>query len=99
MEKESLIAITEFCTIHHIEFSFVNSLNEYGLIEIVDVDDAPFIPEAQLLTLEKIVTLHEELGINLEGIDTINHLLDIINDMQGELTELKNRLRFYEDFE
>ncbi|MEO8147099.1 MAG: chaperone modulator CbpM [Bacteroidia bacterium] len=99
MEKESLIAVSEFCTIHHIEFSFVNSLNEYGLIEIIEVDDTRFIPETQLLMLEKIVTLHDELGINLEGIDTINHLLNIINDMQSELTALKNRLRFYEDFE
>ena len=99
MPQESLISLNEFCTIHHIEFSFVNSLNEFGLIEIIKVDNAEFINEEQLLTLEKMVTLHNELGINLEGIDTVNHLLQIISNMQNELSMLKNRLRFYEDFE
>jgi hypothetical protein len=99
MQEKALIAVSEFCTVNQIAFSFVNSLNEFGLIEIVDIDNDKFVAESQLLALEKIIRMHDEFGINLEGIETVNHLLEKINSLQSELTSLKNRLRFYEDFE
>lgn len=99
MQEESLIAVSEFCLINQIEFSFVNELNDFGLIEIVNINSDKFITTSQLPALEKIIRLHDEFGINIEGIETINHLLEKIDLLQSELTLLKNRLRFYEDFE
>jgi hypothetical protein len=54
--------------------------------------------ESQLNELEKIIRLYYELDINLEGIETVIHLLQRINDMQDEITLLKNRLRLHEGF-
>lgn len=96
MYKEILIPANEFCASHHIEVSLIASLQETGLIEITTIEETIYIRGSQLQQLEKIIRLYHELDINLEGIDTINHLLQRINDMQDEITLLKNRLRLYE---
>jgi len=99
MRKEHLISAIEFCTNHEIEISFISSLHETGLIEIVRIEENEYIDEGQLLQLEKIVRFYYDLGINLEGIETINHLLDRMNGMQDEIITLRNRLRLYESGE
>jgi hypothetical protein len=96
MNKGNMIPANEFCTYHNIEISFLNSLQEAGLIEITTLEETEYIPESQLYELEKIVRLYYELDINLEGIETVMHLLQRINNMQDEITLLKNRLRLYE---
>jgi len=99
MPTDYLIAIEEFCTSHNIEVSFINSLKQYGLIEIRTIEETEFIDACQLQQLEKIVRFYFELDINLEGIETVTHLLHRMNALQDEITMLKNRLRFYEQEE
>ena len=96
METEYLISIDEFCANHNIEISFISSLQQSGLIEITTVREAGFIEADQLKQLEKFIRLYYELDINLEGIETINYLLQRIGSMQDEIRDLKNRVRFYE---
>ena len=96
MQKENLIPANEFCLHHNIGVSFINSLQEYGLVECTIINDAPFITATQLTELEKLIRLHYELDINLEGIDAILHFLKKLESMQNEMTILKNGLRLYE---
>jgi len=98
MNKGNMIPANEFCASHQIEISFINSLQDAGLIEITVIKETEYIHESQLNELEKIVRLYYEMDINLEGIETVIHLLQRINDMQDEITLLKNRLRLYEGF-
>jgi hypothetical protein len=96
METNYLIAVDEFCENHNIEISFISSLQQTGLIEITTIKEEEFIDPGQLLQLEKIVRLYYELDINLEGIETINYLLQRISSMQDEIISLRNKLRIYE---
>jgi len=96
MQTENLIAIDDFCAIHNIEFSFISSLQQTGLIEITTIEQTVFIDAGQLQKLEKFLRFYYELDINLEGIETITHLLQRISTMQEEIILLKNRLRLYE---
>jgi hypothetical protein len=96
METEYLIPIDKFCASHNIEISFISSLQESGLIEITTIKESVFIEADQLQKLEKFVRLYYELDINLEGIETVNYLLQRINVLQDEITILKNKLRLYE---
>ena len=96
METEYLIAVDEFCASHNIEISFISSLHQSGLIEITTIKNSGFIEADQLRQLEKYIRLYYELDINLEGIETIDHLLLHINSMQDEIRSLRNRLRLYE---
>ena len=96
MQTENLIAVKEFCINHQIEISFINSLQQTGLITITSMDEAEFIEAQQLPQLERYTRLYYDLNINLEGIETITHLLQKINAMQDEITTLRNRLGLYE---
>jgi len=96
MQTENLIAVNEFCINHNIEISFISSLQQNGLIEIFTIEESGFIDPIQLQQLEKFVRLYYDLDINLEGIETITHLLQRIISMQDEIVALKNRLRLYE---
>ncbi|MEI7661636.1 MAG: chaperone modulator CbpM [Bacteroidota bacterium] len=99
MQTQKLIALEEFCASHGIEISFITSLQQTGLIEVTRVNERGFIASDQLKNLEKIVSFHFDLEINLEGIETINHLLQRITSLQDEITGLSNRLRMYEPYD
>lgn len=99
MQTEKLIAVDIFCAIHNIEISFISSLKQIGMIEIITIEKAEFIDVNQLQELEKIIRFYYELDINLEGIETITHLLQRINLLQNEVLLLKNRLLLYESTE
>lgn len=92
MENEDLIPVKDFCTYHHIEYSFIHSLEDSGLISVTSVEESTYIPLTEMQKLEKYVRLHYDLDINLEGIETINYLLEKIEKMQKELLQLKNNL-------
>jgi len=97
MQDENMVPATTFCVHHNIELSFIHSLKEHGMIETVVVAEELLLPLSQLERLEKIVRLHFELDINLEGIETITHLLDRMEEMQNNIQRLTNRLKAYED--
>ncbi|GAC1443183.1 MAG: hypothetical protein NVSMB63_11960 [Sediminibacterium sp.] len=96
METEQLISVHELCRHHEIEFSFIDALQEFGLIETRTVETTRYIDAAQLKDLEKMIRLHYELDINVAGIDAISHLLNRIDDLCRQLTAIKSRLRLYE---
>jgi hypothetical protein len=65
-------------------------------MEITTIEETEYIHVSRLQELERIVRLYYEMDINLEGIETIIHLLQQINSMQDEIISLRNRLRIYE---
>ena len=99
MQTVNFITVNEFCSNWNIEVSFIKSLQENGLIEIVTISEIAYIKISQLRQLEKMVSFHYELDINLEGIETIEHLLQRIHTMQNEIKDLRNKLRLFEKSE
>ena len=91
-----LIRAEEFCRGHRLEVSYLHSLQEFGLIEVVSAEDQVFIRRDELPRLEKILVFSRELQINLEGIDVIMNLLERVTHMQEEAVQLRNKLRRYE---
>jgi hypothetical protein len=99
MQTEDLIPADECCSHYQVEISFLDALGQSGLIKIVTVSERRFIPATQLADLEKIIRLHYDLDINLEGVEAITHLLRRVQDMQRRLTTLTNQLKLYESHE
>ncbi len=93
---DDFIAVNEFCIHHNIEISFLNLLQQNGLIEISTIESKYFVEKEQLPKLEKFVHFYYDLDINMEGIETITYLLKRIENLRNEMVELKNRLRLYE---
>lgn len=96
MQTNELVLAEEFCTRYHIQLSFINDLQQYGLIEITSVAEISYIPQSELQKLEQIIRLYYDLDINLEGIEAIIHLLERVKSMQSEMARLRNRLSLYE---
>ena len=94
---QQLISTDEFCTHYEVEYSFINSLKDYGLIEVTTMDQGSFIDQENLSRIEKLMRLHYDLDINMKGIEAITYLLTRIKNLQSEVITLKNRLRIYED--
>ncbi|MFC2098469.1 chaperone modulator CbpM [Bacteroidota bacterium] len=95
--KKNLIAITTLCSTYEIEFSFIDALHKTGLIQIVIIEQDHFIHQDQIRDLEKMIRLHHELNVNMEGIDVVFNLLQKEKELREELIALKNRLRLYEN--
>jgi len=66
------------------------------MLQIVTIKETRYINRKQLQQLEKIILFYNDLDINLEGIEAVNHLLDKINRLQDQIRHLKNRLLLYE---
>jgi len=96
MTAKHLIAANDFCVYHQVEYTFINSLQEAGLVEVTIVDETTYIPESELQKLERMIRLHNELEINVAGIEAITHLLQRVEAMHEDMRSLKNRLRMYE---
>ncbi len=96
MEAE-FISTRTICLHYEIEITFVNELKHYGLIQIEEQDNEAFIHQDQIADLEKILRLHNDLKVNLEGIDVVLNLLKKEEALQQELFALRNRLRLYEN--
>lgn len=96
MANEEMVAANEFCIFHNVEIAFLHTLCQSGLLEITTIDETVFIKQNWLPELEKLVRLHYEMDINPEGIETVCHLLQRMNEMQEEMRVLKNRLSVYE---
>lgn len=96
METDQLITTENFCTYYNVAYTFVESLEEIGLIKTVRFRETQFIHIPHLQKIERILRLHDDLNINLEGIEAVQTLLDRIEQMNTEIISLKNRLRFYE---
>ncbi len=96
MQTEQLILTDTFCISHNVDYSFFQSLCENGLIEITTREDQTFIPESHLEFAEKLIRLHNDLKINLEGVEVVMYLLEQLKHQQVEILKLQNRLRFYE---
>ena len=95
MNSEDLILIDLFCLHHGIEVNFILALAEYGMIEIIVVEEKEYFPAEKLATVEKIIRLRQDLEINLEGIDVIMNLLNQINDFKSQLVITQNKLEFF----
>lgn len=95
METRDLILIEHFCTNNDIEFSFIDSLHEFGLIEVIIREDHKYLPQEQLKDVEKMMRLHYDLDINIEGIDVISNLLKRIDYLQQELRTTQNKLNIF----
>ena len=96
MENDNLIPLHQLCLHYNIEYSFIESLNDFGLVRITTIDETRYLFFEQIQPLEKMIRLHYDLDINLEGIEAIAHLLEKLDSLQEELRITRNRLTRYE---
>ncbi|HQD10729.1 MAG TPA: chaperone modulator CbpM [Flavihumibacter sp.] len=95
METIQWIPVSLFCESHQVEISFIDELEQFGLIQLKVEQSNRLIAADHLPEVEKMLLLHEEMGINYEGIETVMHLLGKIQGMQAEMSQLRRQLRSF----
>ena len=98
MKTENLISIQQFCRHYNVPEDFITALHEYDLVEVTITETENYLQTNQLNDVEKMMRLHYDLNINLEGIDAIYNLLKQVEHLQSQITELKNKLDAYQGF-
>lgn len=96
MLTDSPILVRDFCVYHRIDITFVYSLERHGLIDLLLIEQTPYVQPNQLTRLERFVRLHQDLAIAPDDLDVVSNLLDQIETLQTHMAQLKTRLRFYE---
>ena len=96
MQKDYIDA-SQLCSSHQLNFSVLQEMEQYDLVRLTTIEESSFISADQLPEVEKMIRLYVELGINLEGIDVIRHLLSRLESLQHETIHLRNQLKWYEE--
>ena len=97
MATDKYIPVMRLCDSYQIEVSFFKELKELGLIEIISKKDDLYLHEDKLYKVERIIRIHRELNVNIEGIDVVLNLLEKVDKLQSEVNNMQSRLRLYED--
>ncbi len=97
METHEYISIQLFCSHYDVPTSFVSALHEFELIEITRIKGIYYIHKTQIIEIEKMIRLHYDLDINLEGVDAIYNLLKQVKSLQEEIVLLNNKLNRFKD--
>jgi len=97
MDTEKYIPVLHLCDLYQMEITFFKELNEEGLIEVVSRQNSMYVHEDKLYKVERIIRIHRELNINIEGIDVVLNLLEKVDKLQNEVYSMQSRLRLYED--
>lgn len=90
--QTELIIVSDYCLKCHIEPSFIDLLDEVGLISVRTEGGEHYLFVSQLPELERYSRMYYDLSINLEGIDAIHHLLDRMDGMRREIDLLRRQL-------
>lgn len=94
--KIERITISDYCNHYKIETTFIDILDEMGIIQFENRNNEKFLDTEKLYDLDRCRQLYYELHINPEGIDAILNLLQKQQELQDEIQDLKNRLRLHE---
>jgi hypothetical protein len=92
MENDKFISLQNISSNYNVEISFIKTLNELGMVQVIKVQDDDCIDEECLPDIERLMRMHYDLEINMAGIEAIWHLLQRVNTLQKELLQAKNRL-------
>ncbi len=92
-QNDEFVPLELYCTTTRVEIQLIETLADSGLVQITYRGEERFIPMEELAQVERLVRLHDDLGINVEGIEALEHLLGRMQRLQQEVNELRNRLR------
>lgn len=97
MDNKNYVQLMHLCDLYHTEINFFTQLDDMGLIEIVSMENELYVHQDKLHQVDRIIRIHRELNVNIEGVDVVFNLLEKVDKLQIELEKMQSRLRLYED--
>ena len=96
MNDENYILLEHFCNHTSISDSFLKSLIEFDLIAHKKMQDNFYILDDEISEIERMLRLHDDLGVNVEGLGVINEMMSRMQQLESEMEDLRKRLSLYE---
>jgi len=96
MDSENYIEIEVYCERTQTPLDFIDDLLEFDMIKVHQIENKTYVQPHYIIEIERIYRLRKDLGINMEGIDTLNQMLKKVNRLEQELKLLRDRLTIYE---
>ncbi len=84
-----LYKVIDICESNGIDPSFIDELQQNGLIEIIVEENQTYLIEEQVYLLEKYAVWYYDLELNVQGIEVVQHLIQRISELQDEVRLLK----------
>ncbi len=95
MEIEKYFLVNQFCVSHEVEYTFIESLDQIGFIEIHQIENQDYIHLERLPILEKAIRLTQDLSLDINELEIILDLLEKIENLQEENKLLKSKIEMY----
>ena len=92
MSAQTGITLRRVCEYFRIDFEVVREFADYGLYPTVLCDGEMAIEAGNLDRLKRIISMHQAIGINKEGIEVILNLGERISGLQREIETLQNEV-------
>ena len=96
METYQLIKFEEVCIHHQLDDNFINTIQDFEIINFTIKDEVLYISSEELPVIERVIRLRYELNINMEGIEVIQRMRTKMEALQDQVQQLNNRLKLYE---
>lgn len=95
METTQFIEVTHLCKQYNVTETLFEHFQDTGLLQITVVETRPCIHIDTINRVDKMLRMHQELGVNPEGIDVIMNLLEKIDDLNNKVNYLKQELTLH----
>jgi hypothetical protein len=92
MKDSGVITLSLACEYFRVDPGLVRDFADFGLIPVEVIHDEDVIEASNLDRLRKIISLHESLGINKEGIEVILGLRERISGLEEEVGALREEV-------
>lgn len=96
MKDKEYILLEHFCKHSSIHNSFIQALIEFDVINHKRAKNKFYILEDEIAEIERMFRLHDDLGVNVEGLGVINEMMSRMQQLESEMENLRNRLSLYE---
>jgi len=96
MNTENLIPAREICARYQVEISFIRELSHHELLEVKTAGEETYLEAGRLGDLERLISLHYDMDINLEGIEVVERLLRQLEEARVRMRQPEDRLGLYE---
>lgn len=84
------ISREELVQLYDIEVTFLQELRTHGLLQSVWEQEREFFFYEELPLLEKFIRWHYDLEVNVPGLQVIQHLLGLMEELQQKNRLLQN---------
>ncbi|OPB96926.1 MerR family transcriptional regulator [Elizabethkingia meningoseptica] len=91
---EERISREELIRLYNIEMSFLESLEDSGLLHIQRENEVKYVLYSDLPALERFTNWHYDLEVNMPGIEIISNLLQKIEALQEEKRKMIEHFHF-----